>query len=60
MPQETWEQLPLGQVEDPEELKDRYRVFSSETLERWSTLVKGPHREAMLDILRERRAGPLL
>ncbi len=55
-----WEQLPLGQIEDPEELKDRYRVFSSETLKRWSTLVKGPHREAMLSILRERRAGPPL
>ncbi len=51
-------QLPLGRVEDPEELKARYRIFSSETLARWAALVKGPHREAMLAVLAERNSPP--
>ncbi len=54
MEQETRGQLPLGQVEDLEELKRRYRVFSDDTLERWADLVIGPHREAIAAVLRER------
>jgi len=49
---------PLASLEDPEELKARYRVFSSETLSRWAALVKGPHREAMLAVLEERNSPP--
>ena len=45
---------PLAQVEDMEELKERYRAFPSEKLRRWVELVVGPHREAMAALLRER------
>ncbi len=55
MEQKTENGLPLGQIEDPEELKRRYRIFSDQTLERWVTLVVGPHREAIAAVLRERR-----
>ncbi len=58
MDEETWGELPLAQVEDPEELKRRYRPFSSSVLRRWMTVVVGPHREAMAAILTERdRSG---
>ncbi len=58
MDEETWWELPLAQVEDPEELKRRYRPFSSSVLRRWMTVVVGPHREAMTAILAERdRSG---
>ncbi len=49
-PQET----PLTQVEDPEELKRRYRMFSDQVLRRWSEVIVGPHREAISAILQER------
>lgn len=49
--------LPLGEVEDPEELKARYRIYSDRLLAHWVTVVIGPHREAMAAILRERQAS---
>ncbi len=48
------EEVPLGQLEDGEELKRRYGVFRDEVLLRWIEAVTGPHREAMIAILRER------
>lgn len=54
MEQEKKERLPLGQVEDTEELKRRYRLFDCHTLERWAALVVGPHHDAMAAVLRER------
>lgn len=58
MDKETRGELPLAQVEDPEELKKRYRPFSDPVLRRWITVVVGPHREAMAAILAEReRSG---
>ncbi len=51
-------ELPLAQVEDREELKRRYRFVDSAVLRRWMTVVVGPHREAMAEILRERGVEP--
>lgn len=48
---------PLAQVEDVEELKERYRLYSDEILLHWSQAVVGPHRAAMLELLRERGVG---
>lgn len=48
---------PLGQLEDVEELKERYRVFSDEVLGRWVETITGPHREAIAAILGERKKG---
>lgn len=45
---------PLAQVEDVEELKERYRLYNDEILLHWSQAVVGPHRAAMLELLRER------
>lgn len=48
------EETPLGQVLEAEELKRRYAFFDNGTLLRWREVVKGPHRVAMEEILRER------
>ena len=48
------EQTPLGQVLEVEELKRRYAFYDSGTLLRWREVVKGPHREAMEAIRKER------
>lgn len=45
---------PLAAVEDPEELKQRYRPVSSAVLLRWMGAVIGPHHDAMAAILAER------
>ncbi len=55
--EERWD-LPLAQLEDPEELKRRYRFISSPVLRRWMAVVVGPHREAMAAILEERGVEP--
>lgn len=52
-----WQELPLAQLEDPEELKRRYRAISSSVLRRWMTVVVGPHRNAMAAVLAEREAA---
>lgn len=48
---------PLAQVEELEELKRRYGIYNSETLQRWVTAVTGSHREAMAQLLKERAEG---
>lgn len=48
--------LPLAGMEDPEELKRRYRPFSSAVLRRWMAAVIGPHHDAMAAILAERES----
>ncbi len=50
---EEWKR-PLAQVEDVEELKGRYRIYSDQVLLRWMSAVVGPHRTAMAELLRER------
>ena len=52
---EEWER-PLAQAEDVAELKERYRIFSDQTLLRWMEAVVGPHQKAMEALLRERGA----
>ena len=47
-------ELSLAQTEDLEELKRRYRIFSTPVLRRWMSVVIGPHRNAMAAILKER------
>ncbi len=49
-----WREAPLAEMEDPEELKRRYRAISSEVLRRWMGVVVGPHRSAMAAVLAER------
>ena len=49
--------VPLAAVEDPEELKQRYRPVSSSVLRRWMDAVIGPHHDAMAAILAEREAA---
>ena len=44
-------------MEDPEELKQRYRPVSSSVLRRWMDAVIGPHHDAMAAILAEREAA---
>lgn len=56
MEQGPGQDLPLAQVEDMEELKNRYRFISDAVLRRWMTVVVGPHHEAMAAILAERDA----
>ena len=46
--------IPFAWLEDPEELKRQYCSFDTRTLRRWAQAVVGPHREAMLAVLRER------
>lgn len=46
--------LPLAQVEDQGELIRQYGAFDSRTLRRWSQVIIGPHREAMVAVLRQR------
>lgn len=48
----------LARVEDPEELKRRYRCVSGPVLRKWMAAVKGAHREAMAAVLAEREEGP--
>ena len=48
---------PLAAVEDPEELKRRYRPVSSPVLRRWMDAVIGPHHDAMAAILAERETA---
>lgn len=47
-------ELPLAGMEDPEELKGRYRAISTEVLRRWMSAVIGPHHDAMAAVLAER------
>ena len=54
MEKDRGDEMPLAQVEDPEELKRRYRVISSPVLRRWMTVVTGPHWSAMAAVLEER------
>ena len=54
MDEEHERALPLAQIEDVEELKQWYRMFSNEVLEKWRRVITGPHREAMVAVLRER------
>lgn len=54
MENEGWRQLPPAGMEDPEELKRRYRAISSEVLRRWMGVVVGPHHAAMAAVLAER------
>lgn len=54
MEQEPGQDLPLAQVEDLEELKNRYRFISGAVLRRWMDVVVGPHHDAMAAILAER------
>ncbi len=56
MEKEPGQDLPLAQVEDLEELKNRYRFISDSVLRRWMTVVVGPHHDAMAAILAEREA----
>lgn len=51
------DRLPLAEVEEPEELKRRYGIFSDETLASWIPVVTGPHRAAMEALLKERQEG---
>lgn len=48
------EETPLAQVQEMGELKRRYAFYDSGTLLRWRAAVKGSHRWAMEEILRER------
>jgi len=50
-------ELPLAGMEDPEELKRRYRAVSSAVLRRWMDAVIGPHHDAMAAILNERETA---
>lgn len=50
--------IPLGQLEEPEELKTRYGIYSDETLLRWMDAVTGSYREDMAAILTERGRLP--
>ncbi len=52
--EERPEEISLARQEDPDELKRQYRSFDSRTLRRWAQAVVGPHRAAMVAILRER------
>lgn len=47
-------ETPLAQVQEMGELKRRYAFYDSGTLMRWREAVKGCHRGAMEEILRER------
>jgi len=49
------EEASLAQMMDLESLKEKYRRYDDRLLERWVTVVTGPHREAMAAVLRERR-----
>ena len=54
------QETPLAQVQELQELKKRYGIFNDETLRCWMAAVKGLHRRAMEEILRERgEGGPL-
>ncbi len=44
----------LAQIDDLEELKTQYRVFSDAVLLKWIQAVTGSHRTAMAAVLRER------
>ena len=48
------EKLPLAQVEDLEELKRRYGIYSDEILRRWVKAVTGSHQKAIAALLEER------
>lgn len=52
--EEQREELPLAQLEDQGALMRQYQCFDSRTLRRWAQAVVGPHRAAMLAILRQR------
>ena len=52
--EEPREEIPLAQMADREALMRQYQYFDSNTLRRWAAAVVGPHREAMMAILRER------
>lgn len=55
---EEWDgALPLAQMEDVEELKRRYEIFSDQILEKWRRVITGPHREAIEAVLRERNGS---
>lgn len=46
----------LAQVQERKELKRRYSIYNNEILLHWMEAVTGSHREAMVEILRERGA----
>ncbi|MDE6107606.1 MAG: hypothetical protein K2F83_02890 [Oscillospiraceae bacterium] len=52
--EEQWGEIPLAQLEDKGALMRQYQYFDSNTLRRWAQAVVGPHREAMIAILRQR------
>lgn len=52
--EEQQAETPLAQLEDRAALIRQYQCFDSRTLRRWAQAVVGPHRAAMLAILRQR------
>ena len=46
--------LPLARLEELETLKLHYQDMDDSTLFKWMQAVKGAHREAMAQLLRER------
>ena len=50
--------IPLAQVEEIDELKARYSIYSDEVLIRWVNAVTGSHRNAIASILKERGQMP--